>query len=429
MKRKTRYLLLAVGFVTFLILAPLIVFYTSGTWFDFGNKEYVSTGIISADTEPGDAEVFINGVKNSSTPTSIRFLSPDTYVVRVEKKGYFGWEKRLAVKEGKVTWVNDHEPKLQLLKQSTPQRVTTGIIDAAWNGNKVYALAPKSLSIIDPKNIGKLESITLPENSSRIISHRGALFLLAGQTRPLLVDVGGKSVQLLPKGLSPQDVIWFDDTQAIILEQGNVHRIALTSGARTLLFTHCTAATTVGDTLYYIDESSPTSRALMARTFSEDTIAEPNTIFNTLPHFSNTKLIVTAGKEIFIYGDQSLYRIGDTLALLAEHVTAVQGESGAEMIAFTTASELFSYDPAEIKPTLITRFSNSIGTPILRRDIGYVFFMQGPELIALETDNRDRQNRYTLAALTGSGSFAMDSGAHNIAYIDSGTLSLLEIRE
>jgi hypothetical protein len=69
-----------------------------------------------------------------------------------------------------------------------------------------------------------------------------------------------------------------------------------------------------------------------------------------------------------------------------------------------------------------------VSAPIIRTDIGYAFFGQGPELVALELDARDRQNRYTLAKVTSAQAIHTDNSAQQISFIDNGTLNVLQIR-
>ena len=113
-----RYALITVCVIIFLIIAPVLVLGIQGYIYDFENKKLVRTGIIVIQTEPKDVEVKIEG--NNSTRLrhksgTVRFLIPGDYEIQISKNGYETWHKRMAVKAGLVTWVNESADKIFLI--------------------------------------------------------------------------------------------------------------------------------------------------------------------------------------------------------------------------------------------------------------------------------------------------------------------------
>jgi hypothetical protein len=91
-----------------LIFGPILIFYSLGYRVDFEKKKITKTGGIFIKALPKEVEVSIDGkLKKKTDPLFgsllIENLLPKKYKVKVEKEGYFPWEKELEVEEEKVT--------------------------------------------------------------------------------------------------------------------------------------------------------------------------------------------------------------------------------------------------------------------------------------------------------------------------------------
>jgi len=64
------------------------------------------TGLIVANSTPTGAQVYLDERLTSATDTSIAFLEPKTYKVRIEKEGYTIWQKDIEVKADLATEIN-----------------------------------------------------------------------------------------------------------------------------------------------------------------------------------------------------------------------------------------------------------------------------------------------------------------------------------
>ncbi|OGE11229.1 hypothetical protein A3A60_04595 [Candidatus Curtissbacteria bacterium RIFCSPLOWO2_01_FULL_42_26] len=86
--------------VVFLLLAALgtvAIFWARGFKPNFKNGTIERTGLIVADSVPTGAQVYLDDRLTSATNTSIAFLEPKTYKVRIEKEGFTKWEKEVTV--------------------------------------------------------------------------------------------------------------------------------------------------------------------------------------------------------------------------------------------------------------------------------------------------------------------------------------------
>ncbi len=107
MEKKKRIFLFLIFVFLFFVLTPLAICYSLGYRIDIKNRKIVKTGGIYLKAKPPGAKVFLNKkYKGKTSPIFgtifIKNLFPQKYEIRVEKEGYFAWEKKLKVKEEKV---------------------------------------------------------------------------------------------------------------------------------------------------------------------------------------------------------------------------------------------------------------------------------------------------------------------------------------
>ncbi len=429
MKRRTRYLLIVVGFVAFLILAPLIVFYTSGTLFDFGAKEYVATGILSLQTEPSDAKIFLNDKLETSTPASIRFLDSKEYTVRIEKEGYFSWTKRLEVKSGKVTWSTEDIPKLQLIKKDQAGRVVgSEVLDAQFRDNDILALTKSALTFYELDSLKLLNTIPLPlaVTTLKKTTQKSLLLGLSANTT-LLINVDDKKVTNLSKEIKADQIISFPDTQTIIIKEGStVSLFDIATKKKTVLESNVLSAA-VRDADLYTLRADETSSSLAITTLQNKALTNERIIKSGLPLFTDAQLLATTQRELFIFSGGTVYRINDELETIAFGISSWEYQNEQSLL-LKSPSELIYYDFSKSKSVLVTRASTAVIEPLLRQEIGYVFFAQDKKLVALELDTRDHQNRYELISADNVTALDANNNAKALLILDNGTLKTVAIR-
>ena len=73
-------------FISFVVLVPILVFYSLGYKFDKQSKKLLRTGTISIKSLPGGANIFLDGKKlNDTTPSILSELPPKDYVIKLYK--------------------------------------------------------------------------------------------------------------------------------------------------------------------------------------------------------------------------------------------------------------------------------------------------------------------------------------------------------
>lgn len=99
---------LAFFILAFLVLAPAVIFYTSGYRWNAKKGMIERNGTLILDTQPPDASISLNGeMIPERTPVTLQNVAPGTYHIKLERDGYTSWEKTLDVRPERVTFVND----------------------------------------------------------------------------------------------------------------------------------------------------------------------------------------------------------------------------------------------------------------------------------------------------------------------------------
>ena len=99
--RKVIFYLFAALYLT---ICPLLILRLLGFVPNPQTHQLVKTGIIYVSSNPPNADVYINNLKaHETTPTVIRDLTPDSYVLRLELKDHKPWQNKILVVERKAT--------------------------------------------------------------------------------------------------------------------------------------------------------------------------------------------------------------------------------------------------------------------------------------------------------------------------------------
>lgn len=113
--------------LVFVISAPLVILYAKGYVFDFGKYKFVKTGTLILQSEPKNADVYIDDKLIGQTPLTINRLSPKFYNIKISKNEYSTWQKNLEIKPELIT---EATKILLILKnpkiESTGQNLTDG---------------------------------------------------------------------------------------------------------------------------------------------------------------------------------------------------------------------------------------------------------------------------------------------------------------
>lgn len=101
-----RQIIFSVSVFSILTLVTiLVILYGKGYRFGTiqnGKPTLSKTGLLVATSKPNGAQVFINGNLTSATDDTIDLI-PGEYTVKIQKEGYFPWEKKVSIRKEVVT--------------------------------------------------------------------------------------------------------------------------------------------------------------------------------------------------------------------------------------------------------------------------------------------------------------------------------------
>lgn len=218
----------------FLILAPVIVLYTLGFRYDFRSGTIEHTGILSITTAPRSATIFVDEIQaRATTPTLVQQLLPRDHIVRLEKTGFFSYEKTVPIIEKQTTFLES----VVLWLEAKPELSSS-------LGN-VHLIDPAHTALASLENVGawtevwveRLDSGTRtmiarfagssPGDIGAEWSPDGTLLLLGTSTELIAVDTNTKNSHDIQELVTaPIKEAWWD--------QGQSHNLFVRTASRVL---------------------------------------------------------------------------------------------------------------------------------------------------------------------------------------------------
>ncbi len=112
-----RRILFFVFVASFLIGAPLLIFYTAGFRYNWQSGTLFRTGVLSVSTTPRNVDILLEGKSiDRQTPAVIKQLMPGTYDLVLSRDGYHSWNNTVAIQSNITT----HLPLVYLWRNESP---------------------------------------------------------------------------------------------------------------------------------------------------------------------------------------------------------------------------------------------------------------------------------------------------------------------
>mgnify|MGYP001581373746 CR=1 FL=1 len=429
-------MLIALGFVFFAVAAPLIVLFVRGLKYDFKEKKFVATGIISVRTQPDDAEIYLDGVLAKTSSGELRFLDAKNYLVNARKPGYFDWTKNLRVENNKVTLANPANNKIYLLlKEQSPETILKNVLDFILWPNGSAAISGNSLLVSGAQDLANPKTAPLPKTVSKIqASPDYQIFLLLqepGQNQNAQVLwYDRKSEKLLdleslfqsPKNLP---VFYFSQNNRLFARIDNaLYEINPENSSKQLILPKIMAVQVSGQTIYSLTQEAEGGKlsSLSLETGIKQVLAAD------VPKFDTASIFINAQKRIFLASHNKLYAFSTQgLSLIAENITNLTADNPNNPMAFLSSGELRFLDEQN-KNFLVTRLSEDIKLQAIHKPIGYAFFIKNSVLTALELDQSHPQNSYPIYRGKNILKYFADEEVKNMLILDEGELKKIRIR-
>jgi len=139
-------------FISFIVIVPILVFYSLGYKFDVKSKKISRTGTISLKSSPEDAKIFLNGIKlNNTTPDVLSGLVPQDYAIRLEKDDFYPYQLHAKLMPSSVSEFNiTLIPKIKYIEKLEPDfNIYKFFISKHFYGNKVIAFTDQGIYYLD----------------------------------------------------------------------------------------------------------------------------------------------------------------------------------------------------------------------------------------------------------------------------------------
>ncbi len=399
MDKLSRYLFILLSLIIFLVVAPLIILYVSGTKLNLTDRDYEPTGIITAETLPSNANVYLDSREPVSSPATIRFLTQGEYNVRITKDGYFDWKKKLSVESNQVTYAHEGVEAVHLIRKPQPIVLAdSGVTSFALSGDTVWfgTAGKMNWRILGSS---KTQSAAIGINPKSIYQLRNSKYLVVQNETGgnLLFDTDSKTVTQLPKGCDTMSDLNLASGSILLGRSGNVLLACnITKKISTPLLNDITGFTLLDNTAYVAVRQGDKT-FLQTMLWNGATLSEAqNLIQDSLPQGNGIKLIITDSRELFVLINETLYRANASLETISTHVTNAQLDSITDELTFSTPSELWFYNFLRSKPQLLTRNTSTVNSFLIKSGMGYGFIGTPEGMYALEIDSRDQQNKYEL---------------------------------
>ncbi len=433
MDKITRYLILILIIVVFVILAPLIVLYVSGTSFDFDDKISGETGILDVQSDPTDAEVYLNGEKIDNTPTTERFVERGTYSVEVKMDGYYTWQKNLFIESGQVTYAGALGDRIKLLAKSEPNQVDTQITAVAQRDNQlIYVKSDGTAVIFDSNNNKVIKEQKLAQQISKLKDVVNSNYLLANSSRNENFLLNTNSLELLSLPTEIKTAASIEVSNDNIIFAKVAEKLLAYDLESKQLYTALdkdVLGFTLNNNMLYV-ASKTSNKTVQTYYWDEQTLIPQSILISQeLPKAKNYQLFLTNHKELFLLADQNLFRVNQQLDLINDQVTYVNLNRYRSQLTFGTRTEIFYYNFISNQAELFYRTTEQVNFAIVSPELGYGFIATDQKLTAIEIDNRNGQNTYTLIDSGGISELMLSYDETNLTIIHNNNLFALLVNK
>jgi hypothetical protein len=402
----------------------MIWLYAAG--FKMGNGlKFERTGILILDSEPKGAQIFLNNKLQVNilrkyftrdpgilaTPIKIKNLRPREYDVRLEKEGYWSWEKKLEIKGGESTFAED----VVLFKNDLPQLIQSGKFKRlilSPNERNLVALGENEI-IITNIETNKNELFPIASSSLEEIKGRRPLWNVSGDGLLLgniLVLLDKHRVRDLTAVLGPnaKNIAWHQNENNKI-----VYRVT--------------------NTVFVYNLTNQTNSILLSGVSDNGFRLKQNNLFVLTKESENLRLsawdlrekkyithLPVPNSSYTFFDDQdgilNLYDEKIKLLYLVDPLSPVKPLRDTianitqanwindRLLLYSNEFEIWLYRADTFSNVLLTRISSEIDSLLWHPTDNYIIYSTANNINFLELDDRDRYNITRLSELESIGS-------------------------
>ncbi len=397
MTNRLRKTIILLFLLFFILTAPVLILYSQGYRFDFNWQEkkikLIQTGGIAIGASPNNVSIFLDGKLKKKTgifftTAVVNNLIPKKYNIRVEKEGYYAWEKNLEVKEKQVTEAKyivliPENLDVQQLSQSVEEFwilsenkiLVKEISGEKWGLKIINTDRNLKIHLIDQDEISKKNSQLL---DLKISSDKEEIYLSLGlkeQIQYYSVDLGQNPPVVTEINFLPEEI---ESEKVFVYE-------------------------IVGNDAYYLDKSGNLFKNNLSfereEKLSQTAFEIKNETFYKLTIKNNF---------IFLFEDTCLYLFDSEkkeFEKFSDSVQEIEFSPDNKKMLYFNKHEIWILFLEEqtgqlykeaMSRQFINRFSDEI-KDVAWLNSEYLVFILGDKIKVIEIDDRDRINGYDLS--------------------------------
>lgn len=421
MKYKTRLAIMLGFIITFLVGAPVLLFYSSGYRIDFQKNQLIQTGTLFIKTpDIHEAIVFINNKEypeNLNEKLFIYNMLPGEYDVKISKEGYYDWQKTLTITSNLTTFADN----TTLIKKSSSEKVLAGDITEFYpspdNSTIAYTIATKTLHEIYTLKLHEESAPELLYQTPREITSLSwapsskKLLIEKDNGTHTVIGINGTSQEIPIEITYSQNfeyLTWddFSDDTLFGLNKNSIFKLGLSFETiekipiqtPSLTTTIIPPLTVIDSSLYYFVQkngekvlkrysflvNATQELYTTSSSFDFEFIQSPNNFLTILDSQKEKAVIVTLTQSPDISFSREQIK-----TLSAEEIV---WDEKFQQLFFFTHFEISLYDPAQNSITLINRYGKKINQVAWHPDLNtlLIAFEDTIEIIDILTVNGTR---------------------------------------
>lgn len=416
----------------FLLTAPIVVLYTAGYRFSLTRAELVKTGMISVASVPKGATVLIDGADaGDTTPSLIDTVIPGEHVIRIEKDGYYPWQKTLSVEESKTSFIQKAVIYLQtapiLMKEGKATqvfadddaaRVAYTVEDESYAELWLYDVGLKTDALLMRAPQEGLESLRASwsaDGGSLLVQEKRSeadRFTVVFADERDNISLADLKPGLASAWLDPQS----EDRAYVITTKGTYEIMLSTRTVSALLDEPLVAVRSGTDILALRNAGTGMALNRIGSDGVEATLAfVPSGTYTFLRASNGLQLLYDRTSRRLILIDAS--GADQPILLNVEATSFSWNPLNGYQLMYANEYELHLYDAGAHTDELVTRLSEPMTGVAWHPEASALLYVENGKLLSIELDRRDSRNVFTLAEMDDVRGFWLDEAGETAGII------------
>ncbi len=419
MSLKFRRFLYLSFIILFFLLSGITIFYTAGYRYHLKKEKFQKNGGLFLEFKPHKTKIYINGKLKKTTgffENSFRLteLLPGEYTVKIDKEGYFPWEKTINIETEKINFIKN----IILFKNtSLPQLEVEGEIDSfsLLPQNNLFLIKKNlknkylSCQIYNLKNQKIVKSELLPFSTDKInyslSPQKNKILLIAEGKHYIYNNKNNKIIELEKKfkKIKISDIRWSKNSDNLLffINKNNIYEINLLdytlqqitsfSENKENLFIkdfevidnkiYLIKKTSQSFSLEEINQESLRSKILLNNIGSDFKLVRSPSVYLTLFNSKNNffQIINTATKEIILEDKGRNILWSEKL------------EKENYKITYNNDFEIFVFNVNENEKYLLTRAEKTINQICWYPDYNHILFSHDYSINIIDLDKNNKK--------------------------------------